>query len=86
MFVHLFSPIWDRAPELLLGSKEYTTAIDMWSIGCIFGEMVTREPLLPGKGEVDQINSVFCFSSLSCKKMSSIDSPTDIQAVGHTER
>jgi len=38
---------WYRAPELLLNCSEYTQAIDMWSVGCIFGEMVTREPLFP---------------------------------------
>ncbi|KAJ3284671.1 Cyclin-dependent kinase 11A [Borealophlyctis nickersoniae] len=48
-----------RAPELLLGAKEYSTAIDMWSIGCIFGELVNKEPLLPGKGELDQLKKIF---------------------------
>lgn len=48
----------DRSPELLLGATEYTTAVDMWSIGCIFGELILKEPLLPGKGEIDQINKV----------------------------
>lgn len=47
-----------RAPELLFGAKEYSTAVDMWSIGCIFGELILKEPLLPGKGEIDQVNKV----------------------------
>lgn len=47
-----------RAPELLLGAKKYTTAIDMWSIGCIFGELVNKEPLMPGRGEFDQLKKV----------------------------
>ncbi|KAI8920840.1 kinase-like domain-containing protein [Powellomyces hirtus] len=51
--------LWYRAPELLLGAKEYTTAIDMWSIGCIFGELVNKEPLLPGRGEFDQLKRMF---------------------------
>jgi cell division cycle 2-like protein len=46
------------APELLFGATEYTTAVDMWSIGCIFGELILREPLLPGRGEIDQVNKV----------------------------
>jgi cell division cycle 2-like protein len=37
--------LWYRAPELLLGARSYSPAIDMWSVGCIFAEMVTREPL-----------------------------------------
>uniref|UniRef100_A0A8B9FM14 cyclin-dependent kinase n=1 Tax=Amazona collaria TaxID=241587 RepID=A0A8B9FM14_9PSIT len=51
--------LWYRAPELLLGAKEYSTAIDMWSVGCIFGELLTQKPLFPGKSEIDQINKVF---------------------------
>ncbi|MBN3326172.1 CD11B kinase, partial [Atractosteus spatula] len=51
--------LWYRAPELLLGAKEYSTTIDMWSVGCIFGELLTQKPLFPGKSEIDQINKVF---------------------------
>ncbi|KAL2892182.1 Mitogen-activated protein kinase-like protein MMK2 [Bienertia sinuspersici] len=40
---------WYRAPELLLNCSEYTAAIDIWSVGCILGEIMTREPLFPGK-------------------------------------
>ncbi|XP_050016118.1 cyclin-dependent kinase 11B-like [Alexandromys fortis] len=50
---------WYRAPELLLGAKEYSTAVDMWSVGCIFGELLTQKPLFPGKSDIDQINKVF---------------------------
>ena len=45
--------LWYRAPELLLGSTEYSTPIDIWSIGCIFAEMVTKRPLFTGDSEVD---------------------------------
>ncbi|KAF9997193.1 hypothetical protein BGZ80_004355 [Entomortierella chlamydospora] len=51
--------LWYRAPELLLGSKQYTTAIDMWSIGCIFAEFVNNEPLLPGRSEAEQLEKIF---------------------------
>jgi cell division cycle 2-like protein len=50
--------LWYRAPELLLGAKEYSTSVDMWSIGCIFGELLLKEPLLQGKNEVDQLAKV----------------------------
>lgn len=40
--------LWYRAPEILLGSKHYSTGVDMWSIGCIFAEMCLRHPLFPG--------------------------------------
>ncbi|KAG0370546.1 kinase-like domain-containing protein [Gamsiella multidivaricata] len=51
--------LWYRAPELLLGSKQYTTAIDIWSIGCIFAEFVNNEPLLPGRSEAEQLEKIF---------------------------
>ncbi|VDD82088.1 unnamed protein product [Mesocestoides corti] len=40
---------WYRAPEIMLNSKGYTRAIDVWSVGCIFAEMLDRQPLFPGK-------------------------------------
>uniref|UniRef100_A0A8C1PRC1 cyclin-dependent kinase n=1 Tax=Cyprinus carpio TaxID=7962 RepID=A0A8C1PRC1_CYPCA len=51
--------LWYRSPDLLLGAKEYSTAVDMWSVGCIFGELLAQKPLFPGKSEIDQINKVF---------------------------
>lgn len=52
--------LWYRAPEVLLGSRHYSTAIDMWSVGCIFAEMVMRGiPLFPGDSEIDQIFKIF---------------------------
>lgn len=50
--------LWYRAPELLLGADTYDVAIDMWSVGCIFAELITKEPLFPGKNEADQITKV----------------------------
>lgn len=49
---------WYRAPELLLNCSEYTAAIDVWSVGCIFGEIMTREPLFPGKDYVHQLRLI----------------------------
>ncbi|KAI1359848.1 Pkinase-domain-containing protein [Xylaria arbuscula] len=51
--------LWYRAPELLLGTKTYGTPIDMWSVGCIFAEILTRTALLPGKNEVDTLTKIF---------------------------
>ena len=50
---------YDRSPELLLGAKEYSTAIDMWSLGCIMAELLAKEPLFSGKTEFDQLDKVF---------------------------
>jgi cyclin-dependent kinase len=51
--------LWYRAPDILLGSKNYNTSIDMWSIGCIFAELVNMKPLFPGISEKDQILKIF---------------------------
>ncbi|KAI5309157.1 hypothetical protein KEM55_003924 [Ascosphaera atra] len=51
--------LWYRAPELLLGTEEYGPEIDMWSIGCIFGELLLKEPLLQAKNEVEQLAKIF---------------------------
>lgn len=58
-YTQLVVTLWYRAPELLLGAKTYTPAIDMWSVGCIFAELITKEPLLPGRTEIDQLNKIF---------------------------
>ncbi|KAL3860711.1 hypothetical protein ACJMK2_010797 [Sinanodonta woodiana] len=50
--------LWYRAPELLLGSKIQTTAIDMWAAGCIMGELLAHRPLLPGRSEIHQIELI----------------------------
>ena len=39
---------WYRAPEILLGSKKYSKAVDMWSMGCILGEIILGKPVFPG--------------------------------------
>lgn len=49
---------WYRAPELLLNCSEYTAAIDIWSVGCILGEIMTRKPLFPGKDYVHQLRLI----------------------------
>ncbi|PCH34601.1 Pkinase-domain-containing protein [Wolfiporia cocos MD-104 SS10] len=59
-YTHEVVTLWYRAPEVLLGSRHYATAIDMWSVGCIFAEMVLRgHPLFPGDSEIDQIFKIF---------------------------
>jgi cell division cycle 2-like protein len=48
-----------RAPELLFGETRYTPAVDIWSIGCIFGELIQQEAIMQGQGELDQIDKIF---------------------------
>ncbi|KAJ2238244.1 serine/threonine protein kinase, CMGC, CDC2/CDK sub [Coemansia sp. RSA 1722] len=49
---------WYRPPELLLGERRYTTAIDMWGIGCIFAEMLVGKPVFQGSTDISQIDHV----------------------------
>ncbi|MCJ1383366.1 hypothetical protein MMC17_006479 [Xylographa soralifera] len=51
--------LWYRAPELLLGTEKYGPEVDIWSVGCIFGELLSKDPLLQGKNEVDQLSKMF---------------------------
>jgi cyclin-dependent kinase len=58
-YTHEVVTLWYRAPEILLGGRQYSTGVDMWSIGCIFAEMITRKPLFPGDSEIDEIFKIF---------------------------
>lgn len=51
---------WYRCPELLLSpNRPYTEAIDLWSVGCILGELLKRKPLFPGKSHANQVQLIF---------------------------
>jgi len=50
---------WYRAPEVLLGAKFYTTAMDIWSIGCIVAEMYLGKPMFQGTSVADQLIKIF---------------------------
>lgn len=51
--------LWYRPPDILLGSKNYTTSIDMWSVGCIMAELLLLFPLFPGKNNQDEVRRIF---------------------------
>ncbi|CAN0915070.1 Probable serine/threonine-protein kinase At1g54610 [Linum grandiflorum] len=51
--------LWYRAPELLLGACRYGVAVDLWSSGCILGELYSGKPILPGRTEVEQLHKIF---------------------------
>jgi len=51
--------LWYRAPELLLGINEYSTPVDIWSVGCIFAELILKRPLFKGDCEFEQIMKIF---------------------------
>ncbi|XP_073154577.1 cell division control protein 2 homolog C [Henckelia pumila] len=71
-YTHEIVTLWYRAPEVLLGSTNYSTAVDMWSVGCIFAEMVRRQALFPGDSEFQQLLHIFRL----------LGTPTEIQWPG----
>ncbi|XP_035427527.1 cyclin-dependent kinase 2 isoform X2 [Cygnus atratus] len=59
-YTHEVVTLWYRPPEILLGCKYYSTAVDIWSLGCIFAEMVRGgRALFPGDSEIDQLFRIF---------------------------
>jgi cyclin-dependent kinase len=58
-YTHEVVTLWYRPPELLLGSKFYSSALDMWSLGCIFAEMSRGAPLFDGNSEIQQLFKIF---------------------------
>jgi cell division cycle 2-like protein len=51
--------LWYRAPEILLGASEYTRSIDIWSVGCVFAELLLGRALFNGETEIDQLSQIF---------------------------
>ncbi|OSX64258.1 hypothetical protein POSPLADRAFT_1065522 [Postia placenta MAD-698-R-SB12] len=66
---------WYRPPELLFGCRYYSTAVDIWSVGCIFAELMLRTPYLPGESDMDQLKTTF----------RALGTPTEEDWPGHTK-
>ncbi|KAF8202220.1 kinase-like domain-containing protein [Pholiota molesta] len=66
---------WYRPPELLFGSRYYSSAVDIWSVGCIFAELMLRIPYLPGESDMDQLKTIF----------RALGTPTEEEWPGHTK-
>ena len=58
-YTHEVVTLWYRAPDILMGSKKYSTSVDIWSVGCIFAELVNQKPLFAGASEEDQLDKIF---------------------------
>ena len=58
-YTQMVVTLWYRAPELLLGTRRYSSAIDVWSVGCIMAQLLTGRALLNGKGEIDQLRKTY---------------------------
>lgn len=58
-YTHEVVTLWYRSPELLLKTLHYGPSVDLWSLGCIFAEILTNKTLFPGDSEIDQIYRIF---------------------------
>ncbi|EGZ27653.1 hypothetical protein PHYSODRAFT_554092 [Phytophthora sojae] len=58
-YTHEVVTLWYRAPEILLGQEVYCPPVDIWSVGVIFAEMVSKKPLFTGDSEIDQLYRIF---------------------------
>jgi len=58
-YTHEVVTLWYRAPEILLGEKHYSPAVDMWSVGCIFAELARGKVLFRGDSEIGQLFEIF---------------------------
>ncbi|KIY73317.1 CMGC/CDK/CDK7 protein kinase [Cylindrobasidium torrendii FP15055 ss-10] len=67
--------LWYRPPELLFGARYYSSAVDIWSVGCIFAELMLRTPYLTGESDMDQLQTIF----------RALGSPTEQDWPGHTK-
>merc|ERR1719296_740077 len=64
---------WYRAPEILLGSTSYTKGVDMWSVGCILGELLCGKPIFPGTSTMNQLDRIM--------EVTGRPSPEDIESI-----
>eukprot|EP00771_Trimastix_marina_P001423 gnl/Trimastix_PCT/2497.p1 GENE.gnl/Trimastix_PCT/2497~~gnl/Trimastix_PCT/2497.p1 ORF type:complete len:269 (+),score=50.57 gnl/Trimastix_PCT/2497:607-1413(+) len=67
---------WYRAPEILLGSQRYTKGVDMWSLGCILGEMLRGQPLFRGDSTLNQLDKIL--------EVIGTPSQDDLRSIGST--
>ncbi|KAK9833060.1 hypothetical protein WJX74_006151 [Apatococcus lobatus] len=67
---------WYRAPEILLGSSKYTYGVDMWSSGCILGELLSGKPIFPGNSTINQLDRIVTVTGRPSR--------ADIEATGST--
>ena len=55
LYSHQVATRWYRAPELLYGARRYDQGVDLWAVGCIFGELLNRSPIFRGENDIDQL-------------------------------
>lgn len=82
--------LWYRPPEILVGAKSYGVEVDLWSTGCVLGELFVGKPILPGRTEVEQLHKIFKLcgtpSEDDWKKLLSTQLPTSFRPPPYKRR
>lgn len=74
---------WYRAPEVILSSSLYTEKLDLWSVGCVFAELLGRAPLFPGEDYLDQVKRIVgVLGTPSAEDMEFITNPSATRFIG----
>ena len=76
-YTHEVVTLWYRAPEILLGSIEYSTPVDIWSCACIMAEMYNGIPLFMGDSEIDQLYKIFRYIYIYIYTLRVLGTPTE---------
>jgi mitogen-activated protein kinase 15 len=73
---------WYRAPEIVLGSCQYSKAVDIWSVGCILGELILGKAIFPGKSTINQVELIIqLMGKPTPEDLSSINAATDYSII-----
>ncbi|GAB5370528.1 hypothetical protein AAMO2058_001500800 [Amorphochlora amoebiformis] len=85
-YTHEVATRWYRAPELLFGSRSYGRGVDIWALGCVFGELMNHMPLFPGQNDIDQLSTIFsCLGTPSTNDWPSIKDLPDYAKISFPE-
>jgi len=80
---------WYRAPEILMGSTDYTAAVDVWSVGCIIGELYLGKAIFPGLSTINQLTRVMEYTGRPTAEdievIKSSFAPTMLETMSETE-
>jgi len=73
---------WYRAPEIVLGSCQYSKAVDMWSVGCILGELIVGKAIYPGKSTINQVELIIqLLGKPTPRELDTINAATDFSII-----
>ncbi|XP_074646890.1 cyclin-dependent kinase 20-like [Tubulanus polymorphus] len=87
LYSHQVATRWYRAPELLYSARKYDEGVDLWAVGCIFGELLNNSPLFPGETDIDQLGCVLRVLGTPNEKIwPGLSELPDYHKIGYTEK